>query len=99
MDIVITNPAKSSLRKLYNYYKKDVSKKLADRIKLELLETILKLESHPYIGQIEEQLVSLNLGHRYLVNGHYKIIYRIEKNRVYITDFFDTRQNPSKVKG
>jgi len=99
MDIVITNLAKSSLRKLYNYYKKEVSKKLAERIKLELLETISKLESFPYIGQIEEQLASLNLGHRYLVNGHYKIIYRIEKNRIYITDFFDTRQDPSKVKG
>ena len=98
MDIVITNPAKASLRKLYNYYKKQVSKKVADRIKLELLETILKLESHPYIGQIEKQLISLNLDHRYLVNGHYKIIYRIEKDKIYITDFFDSRQDPSKSK-
>ncbi len=99
MDIVITNPAKSNLRKLYNYYKKEVSKKLAERIKLDLLKTISKLKTNPYIGQKEEQLASLNLNHRYLVNGHYKIIYRIEGDTIYITDFFDSRQNPTKMKG
>ena len=99
MVIVITNPAKSNLRKIYNYYKKEVSKKIAESIKLDLLKTISKLENHPYIGQIEEHLASLNLNHRYLVTGHYKIIYRIEGNTIYITDFFDSRQNPTKMKG
>ncbi len=99
MNLVITNPAKSNLNKLYNYYKKEVSKKLAERIKLDLLKTISLLNTHPYIGQKEESLAALNLNHRYLVNGHYKIIYRIEGDTVYITDFFDSRQNPTKIRG
>ena len=99
MNIVITDPAKSNLRKLYNYYKKEVSKKLAERIKLDLLNTISKLETHPYIGQKEEHLASLDLDHRYLVKGHYKIIYRIENDIIYITDFFDSHQNPTKIRG
>lgn len=98
MYIVITNPAKASLRKLYKYYKKEASTELAERIKTELIETISKLETHPYVGQIEEQLASSDLGHRYLVNGHYKVIYRVTKDKIYVTDFFDSRQNPSKVK-
>ena len=98
MNIIITNPAKNSLRKLYNYYKRNASIKLAEKIKLELIASITNLETYPYMGQVEEHLASFDLGHRYLVNGHYKIIYRIEKERIYITDFFDSRQDPSKVK-
>ncbi len=99
MNIVITNPAKSNLRKLYNYYKEEVSEKLAERIKLDLLNTILKLETHPYLGQKEELLASLNLDHRYIIKGHYKIIFRIESDIIYITDFFDSRQNLNKMRG
>ena len=49
--------------------------------------------------QEEEYLSYLNQGHRRLIEGHFKIIYRIEGDNVYITDFFDTRQDPAKMKG
>ena len=48
---------------------------------------------------MEEYLRHLNLGHRRIVTDHYKIIYRIEDQVIYITDIFDTRQNPGKMKG
>ena len=31
--------------------------------------------------------------------GYFKIIYKVEKGAVYITDFFDSRQDPEKMKG
>jgi toxin ParE1/3/4 len=49
------------------------------------------------MGQIEENLVSLGLDHRYLVEGKYKIIYFIKENVIYITDVFDCRQDPQKM--
>ena len=50
------------------------------------------------MGQEEESLVELGQGHRYLVEEHYKIIYRVIDDVVYITDIFDTRQDPDKMK-
>jgi len=34
------------------------------------------------MAAVEEQLNDLGLGHRYLVEGNYKIIYRIEEDKV-----------------
>ena len=44
-------------------------------------------------------LKDLKEGHRRIIEGHFKIIYKIEKETVYITDFFDSRQSPEKMKG
>jgi len=52
------------------------------------------------IGQKEELLIERKEEFRYLVFKNYKIIYwfNIVKNRVEITDVFDARQNPIKLK-
>jgi mRNA-degrading endonuclease RelE of RelBE toxin-antitoxin system len=39
------------------------------------------------------------LQHRRLIVGNYKIIYLIEDDVVYISDIFDTRQDPKKMNG
>lgn len=57
-----------------------------------------QLEKHSQIGQIEELLKELDGGHRYIVNDNYKIIYKIQIDKLYITDVFDTRQDPDKIK-
>jgi plasmid stabilization system protein ParE len=36
-------------------------------------------------------------GHRYLVSGNYKIIYKEVNEGILITDVFDTRQDPQKI--
>jgi plasmid stabilization system protein ParE len=52
----------------------------------------------PYIGQQEEYLEHLGKDHRRLIEGNYKIIYRVQGEDIYITDIFDSRQDPSKMK-
>ena len=42
-------------------------------------------------------LETLKENHRYLVNGNYKLIYRVSHNEVIINDVFDARQNPAKI--
>ena len=50
------------------------------------------------MGQVEGNLVELNQKHRYIVEGNYKIIYIVIDSTIYITDVFDCRQNPDKMK-
>jgi len=52
----------------------------------------------PFAGQKEEFLEDMKLEHRRIVEGNYKIIYRIHGDTVYVTDIFDSRQNPIKMK-
>jgi mRNA-degrading endonuclease RelE of RelBE toxin-antitoxin system len=68
-------------------------------IRNQLLDKTDSLVTNPYIDQYEEYLGHLGKGHRRLMEGNFKIIYRIEDGHVYITDFFDTRQDPEKMKG
>ena len=49
--------------------------------------------------QEEEYLEHLEKGHRRAIEGFYKIVYLVEEKEIFITDFFDTRQDPSKMKG
>lgn len=49
--------------------------------------------------QQEEYLEHLGKGHRRIIHGYFKIIYRLEGELIYVTDFFDTRRDPAKMKG
>jgi hypothetical protein len=42
-------------------------------------------------------LLVLYEGHRYLVKGNYKIIYKEIQEGLLITDVFDSRQDPIKI--
>ena len=55
------------------------------------------MKKHPVSGPIEINLEKINEGHRYLVKGNYKIIYKEVPEGVLITDVFDTRQDPIKI--
>ncbi len=68
-------------------------------IRGDLLNKAESLSSNPYKGQKEEYLEHLNKDHRRIFKGHFKIIYRIEGYEIFITEFFDTRQDPEKMKG
>ena len=68
-------------------------------IRDQLLDKADSLITNPYIGQYEAYLEHLEKGHRRLIEGNFKIIYRIESGYIYITDFFDTRQDLEKMKG
>jgi plasmid stabilization system protein ParE len=86
-----------SIQFLLEFQKVPLQKVL--EIRNQLLDKADSLTTNPLIGQYEEYLEHLEKGHRRLVEGNFKIIYRIEGEYVYITDFFDTRQAPEKMKG
>jgi hypothetical protein len=54
---------------------------------------------NPSIGQREEYLEHMGQLHRRIIEGNYKIIYRQEGEVIYVTDIFDSRQDPAKMGG
>jgi plasmid stabilization system protein ParE len=97
MKILWTNFATGTLLEIYQYYKLKASPTVARKIKSEILITTKQLIKHPYSGQIEFNLEKLKEGHRFLVKGNYKIIYKEVAEGILITDVFDTRQDPVKI--
>jgi len=96
--VIWTNFAISELKNIFLYYRMVAGDKTADKIRKSIFNSTKSLIKNPLIGAIEENLTELKQGHRYLVEGNYKIIYRIIDNTIYITDIFDCRQNPIKMK-
>lgn len=98
MEIEWTDTAKKNVRKLYKFYTKTASEEVAKKIIEPLFSFVLTLKESNSIGQIEEDLQHLKSGHRYLVLGHNKILYKIKNDKIFITHVFDTRQDPVKLK-
>lgn len=97
MNIVWTDFAIKNLKDIFDYHATKVNKKVAHKIRNQILASSKQLKNHPHSGAIEPNLTGLNINHRYLVSGNYKLIYRDFNNQVIINDVFDTRQDPSKM--
>ena len=98
MKVLWTKSSLASLYDIYKYYHENVSITIAYKVRDNVLAAASQLEKHAQIGQIEELLKEMEGGHRYIVKDNYKIIYKILTNKIYITDVFDTRQDPDKIK-
>ena len=94
MKVVITSWAKSCLRSIYEHYLEVSSEEKAKEITNQIVEKALSLEYMPNRGRNDDELSVLGKGHRYIIERHYRIIYRIEKEKVYVTDIFSNWQDP-----
>jgi plasmid stabilization system protein ParE len=99
MKILYTEQSLISLQESLDFISKEVSLEKLIEIRDQILDSTDILVKYPKLGKKEEYLEHLNLKHRRIIEGHYKIIYRIDKKIIYITDIFDTRQEPKKMKG
>jgi toxin ParE1/3/4 len=91
--------ARKHFREAMEYLQREASANVVARTRKGILDAADGLKKHPRGVQEEEYLSHLGLGHRRLVVGNYKVIYRIEGETIYVTDIFDTRQDPSKMTG
>jgi len=99
MILVITEQAKERLYAIWQRIRDDASAERADRVEDRLLNRALELITNPMKGPPEPMLIQLGQGHRFLLLGRYKIIYRVIGEAIHITDFFDTKQHPSRMRG
>jgi len=98
MEVEITRWAKFCLKSIYVYYSEEASEEKAREITNSIVEKALSLDQMPNRGREDEELRVLGKGHRYIIERHYRIIYRVEKEKVYVTDIFSNRQNPASKK-
>lgn len=94
-----TEQAIHGLQESLDFLPPEVSHEKRLEIRDRVLAKADKLLTNPGLGQKEEYLDHLGLSHRRVIEGHYKIIYRVEGELIYITDIFDSRQDPAKMKG
>ena len=97
MKVIITVHSKKCIIEIYQYYKLVINPTVARNTINGIKESIKSLSIYPELGQNEPALEELNLGHRRIICGNYKIIYRIKDDLVYITDIFDARRNPGEM--
>lgn len=99
MKLIYTEQALFSLEEALSLIAPKVTPEKLMEIRDSILDTADTLLLHPLQGQKEPCLENLGLGHRRLIESHYKIIYRVVEEYIYITDIFDSRQDPDKMKG
>ncbi len=101
MRLVFTEQAQQSMNNsfLFLLEEQGVPPQKIDEFRDNLKLAIKQLLKSPYLGQRETRLQYLNKDHRRLIEGYFKIIYFIKDDSIYITDIFDSRQDPKKMKG
>ena len=99
MTLEVTNAARRRLLSIWSRILNDASAERADRVVERLMHRAEELIEQPYKGPPEPFLSELSTGHRFLLLGRYKIIYRVVGDTILITDFFDTKQHPSRMRG
>ncbi len=101
MKLVYSEYALEQLQQILDFliYGQGVPPQKALEIRDKILDKADTILSNVYAPQREEFLEHLQLSHRRLIVGNYKIVYTIKPDHVLITDVFDTRQDPDKMKG
>lgn len=99
MRVIWSNWALERLDEIHAYLEREASARVADRTVARILEAVALLAQYPRGGQVEPWLEHKGLGHRRAVVGNYKVIYRIHEQEIRVTDVFDARQDPRKMKG
>ena len=99
MKLVYTQQALISLGESMEFIAPHVSGETLETIRNGILDRADKLIKNPSSGRREEYLEHLGLNHRRVMESHYKIVYRVIDRTIYITDIFDSRQDPAKMKG
>lgn len=100
MRIVWSDLAKANVKEIYDYYKEVASIHVAKSIKSKIINKPRMLTKYPEMGQVEDNPMVANRGFRYLVEGNYKIVYKVykEDKSILVSCVFDTRRNPTTLK-
>jgi toxin ParE1/3/4 len=98
--IVWSDYAETQLDKIFEYYSENASHRVAKNLIQKIIAEPNRLLENPTSCQIEDLLLDRELVYRYLICKSYKIIYCVDekKHLIQISDVFDTRQNPQKIK-
>lgn len=93
-----SQPARVQLREIFDCHLAVAGMRTARKLVSRIADHVDILRDNPRAGQREELVKDLSDEFRYLVDGHYKIVYRITDENIVILAVFDCRQNPEKMR-
>jgi plasmid stabilization system protein ParE len=99
MKLIYTEQALFGLEEALKFIAPKITQEKLLEIRDRILDKADTLLLHPLQGQKEPYLEHLDLSYRRVIVRHYKIIYRVIDECIYIIDIFDSRQDPDKMKG
>ena len=91
--IIWTENAREDLKSIVEYLKAEWSVTIAENFLNECNSKIDLISHFPEIGIKSNESEAI---HRILITKHNALYYLLEKNKITLLDFFDTRQNPEK---
>jgi toxin ParE1/3/4 len=97
--IIWTKRAFSQFERAIRFIREEQGLTYAKIVYEKVIESITHLEQHPLMGVREPALAHKKSEYHYLIVWSYKIIYRVEHNKVVIARVFHTSRNPKKLKG
>jgi plasmid stabilization system protein ParE len=98
MRLIFTPEAADALNNIYEFIRLK-NERAAVAIHNEIIDEIERLTIYPQIAPIEPTLAESVLAYRALVVRRvYKVIYRIDGQKIYVVDIWDCRQNPESLK-
>jgi toxin ParE1/3/4 len=97
--VIWTDRALGQLERAILYIKEERGVSYATIVLDRVIKSTSLLTEHPRLGQEEPLLKHKKSEYRYLLAFAYKIIYKVEKDKVVISRVFHTAQDPKKLKG
>ena len=97
MEIIWTETAKNDLKNIFNFVKSEININKAQLIVFQIFDKTSVLKNMREAGQKEPKFERLKNEYRRLIFKHYKIVYHISAELVYINKVFDSRQSPNKL--
>lgn len=93
-----SEPAKEDLNAIWEYYEVLIGFEKAEERIDRFFEKAEGLIQFPEMGAVEHEYTNAFITVRYLLEGHFKIYYKVEGQVVKILRVFDTRQNPDRLR-
>ncbi|TRX39745.1 type II toxin-antitoxin system RelE/ParE family toxin [Flavobacterium restrictum] len=96
-EVVWSEIAELQIKLISELYELQSSKLKAKNLIKEIVTSSMVLKKFPELGTKQEVYPARNYYYRYILTGHYKLIYFISNQSIVIATVFDTRQNPEKL--
>jgi plasmid stabilization system protein ParE len=93
--IIWNKTAQRSFDQIMNYLQDEISRNTAEKFFHLVYHRVGQLTNQPYIGRPTKKTKTVR---QINIDKHRKMYYRIEGRTLIISDFFDVRQDPDKLR-
>ncbi len=97
MEIEWQGAAKRQIQEIFDYYNSVAGMKIARKVVRKIVERPRIIVRNPEAGEREWLLEDLSFEYRRLIEGDYKIVYRVDDNKVMIVAVWDCRRDPADL--